>query len=71
MSLYLPTCCRVQQDNRSYVVVHYENSPDCRHDGSGGNSGQMDGKRCSRAIGHGKTKTQAIENARANLGFTE
>lgn len=69
MSYYLPKCCSIHREcNGSFVIVHYEMSAKCLHQKSGGTGGYEDGiTPCNRAIGHGKTIREAIEDARGYL----
>lgn len=69
MSSYLPRCCNVGRDcSGCYEVAHVETSAYCKHVPSGGTGGRPDGKTpCNRVIGHGRTRTEAIQDARLYL----
>jgi len=68
-SYYLPKCCWVRQDGSGgYEVAHTETDRSCRHRPSGGTGGSQDGRtRCNRIIGSGRTKYDAIVDARRML----
>jgi len=70
-SYYLPPCCWVRQDGAGgYEVAHTETDSRCKHAPSGGTGGYPDGKtKCNRIIGSGRTRREAIINARQNLGL--
>lgn len=69
MSNYLPACCTVRADGAgTYEVAHTETDSRCRHTPSGGTCGQQDGiTKCNRIIGHGRTRSAAIQAAREYL----
>mgnify|MGYP001565152502 CR=1 FL=1 len=70
MNRYIPRCCFVRPDGaKGYEVCHEETSVECRHDGSGGEGGRQTGRPCNRIIGNGRTRGDAIEDARRTLGF--
>jgi len=68
-SYYLPVCCFVRLDGAGgFEVAHMETSSRCRHRPSGGTGGRSDGTTCcNRIIGSGKTRGEAINEARENL----
>lgn len=65
----LPKCCEILADGAGgYKVGHDEKSPQCKHTPSGGNGGYPDGVTpCNRIVGHGKTKTAAVDDAIEHL----
>jgi hypothetical protein len=69
MSQYLPSCCRAWRDESGqWVVGHDEHNANCRHTPSGGTGGRQNRERkCDRIIGHGKTRREAVEQARLAL----
>ena len=70
-SYYLPKCCGVRQNGAGgYEVTHTETDSQCGHTPSGGTGGSRDELTpCNRIIGHGQTKSLAIESARKYLGL--
>ena len=67
---YLPKCCYARNDGAGgYEVCHTETDASCHHTPSGGTGGRQDGATpCNRIIGSGRTKRDAIEDARLTLG---